>query len=105
MAPRLALMSGYFSDRWYRRVPIARLVWWDMLTIGTLLNGALTLTGLIALANKLPEAMAVACLILLIPYNLFIAASVIRTAARPHTRYTLPVQLLALGWLTTFTLI
>lgn len=84
---------------------MARLVWWDMLTIGTLLNGALTLTGLIALANGLPEDVGVACIILLLPYNLFIAASVIRTAACPHTRYTLPVQLLALGWLTTFTLI
>ncbi|MDP3287340.1 MAG: hypothetical protein Q8M64_03445 [Methyloversatilis sp.] len=98
-------MPEFFVARWHCRIPIARLFWWDMLLVGTAINGALTLAGLLAIANRLPDAAAHIAFALLLPYNLFMFIAVVRTSSRRRTPFAPLFQLTSLIWLVTFTLI
>lgn len=98
-------MTEFFVARWQCRIPLARLFWWDMLLVGTAINGALTLAGLLAIANRLPDAVAHVAFALLLPYNLFIFLSVVRTSSRQRTPFAPLFQLSGLIWLVSLTLI
>jgi hypothetical protein len=89
----------FFADRWNGNAPLGRLFWRDMLVVGSALNVAATLASLGLLAAKVPLAAALGVHALPIPYNVFLAFAVWRTAERHGGALTLFYQLAAVAWL------
>jgi hypothetical protein len=71
---------SYFAARWHGEVPLKPLFWWDMLTVGTLVNALAGLVSLMLLARGLHPGLWVAWHFLLVPYNLFLLLVVWRAA-------------------------
>ena len=67
----------YFSCRWRGQVALLKLLIWDMLAVGTVLNFATGFLALILL-TKGATASAVIVHFALIPYNLFLLLAVLR---------------------------
>lgn len=70
--------SQYFLSRWHAQIPLNTIFWRDLLLIGTLLNVAVLVASLIAVAAGFPPYIALVAHILLVPYNLFLMLSVWR---------------------------
>jgi hypothetical protein len=76
----VARSSGFFTSRWRREVSLGRLVWLDMMLVGTLLNVVAHFAGLMALGFKADLWVALAIMQAPLPYNIFLVAAVWRTA-------------------------
>ena len=83
---------GFFATRWSGERPLAALFWRDMLLWGTLINLAATLAGALLLGVKAPAWLAATVHFAPVPWNLFLLASVWRSAERLGAAR-------ALGWL------
>lgn len=68
----------FFRLRWHGRVPLATLLWRDMVCVGTLVNLAASFLGLAALALGAHGGLAVALHLAPLPYNVFLLAAVLR---------------------------
>ena len=92
-------MSRFFAARWRGSVALERLFWRDLIIVGTAINIAATLAALGLLAAKAPLAAALAVHIAPLPYNLFLAFAVWRTAERRGGGLAFAYQLAAIAWL------
>jgi len=84
---------AYIGARWNGRIPPRRLVWWEVLTVGTLVNAVAGLASLILLTRGIDGGTWVALHFLLLPYNVFLLLAVWRTA-----RAGVFHRALAVGW-------
>jgi hypothetical protein len=71
-------ISAFFRLRWHGQVPLAVLLWRDMVCVGTLVNLAASFLGLAALALGAHGGIAVALHLAPLPYNVFLLAAVLR---------------------------
>jgi hypothetical protein len=78
----MASLIGFFSRRWRGDVPLSRVLWLDMLGIGTFINLLASLAALILLSQKLDPRIAVALHFAPLPYNLFLFMAVWRSPQR-----------------------
>ncbi|MBW8371470.1 MAG: hypothetical protein K0M66_10945 [Thiobacillus sp.] len=96
-----ATFSGnYFSRRWHGQVPLAVLLWRDMLGVGTVVNLIVTILALTAIIRGAHAGLAVALHFAPMPYNLFLFAAIWRAPDR--NTFT---SIVAAGWLAVVTLI
>lgn len=98
-------IGAFFSARWSGGVPIERLFWRDLILVGTGVNIAATLASLGLLAAKAPLGAALAVHFAPLPYNLFLAFAVWRTAERRGSRAAFAWQMAATLWLVVAILI
>lgn len=92
-------IGSFFSTRWSGGVPIEQLFWRDLILVGTGVNIAATLVSLGLLAAKAPLAAALAVHFAPLPYNLFLAFAVWRTAEIRGSRTAFAWQMAAVFWL------
>ncbi len=92
--------GNFFSRRWYGQLPLAVLLWRDMLGVGTLINVLATVLALAVMVQGAHPAVAVALHFAPLPYNVFLFAAVWRS---PHRDF--PASAIAAGWLAAVTLI
>ncbi len=85
---------GFFSDRWQARVPLRTLFWRDMWAVGSVANLFVGFLSLMAMAQRWGDGWALSLHFALLPYNLFLAAAVWRSAGSADWR-----RLCALVWL------
>ncbi len=71
---------AFFVRRWRRQVPLALIFWRDMIVVGSALNLASAFAGLMALGFKADLLVAMLIYHAPLPYNIFIAAAIWRTA-------------------------
>jgi hypothetical protein len=74
--------AGFLRARWQGEVPLDRLFGRDMLLVGTALNIASLVLALMLLGLKLPLWVVLAVYFLPVPYNIFLAIAVWRTAEK-----------------------
>ncbi|MEQ1952291.1 hypothetical protein [Mesorhizobium sp. CN2-181] len=92
-------IGGFFTARWRGEVPLATLFWRDTIVIGTAINIAATVASLGLLAAKVPLWVALAVHFGPLPYNLFLAFAVWRTADRRGGWAGFFCQTMSLLWL------
>ena len=92
-------ISGFFTARWMGEVPLEKLFWRDTIIVGTAINIAATLASLGLLAAKVPLLVALAVHFGPLPYNLFLAFAVWRTADRRGGWAGFFCQTISLLWL------
>lgn len=68
----------YFSERWRAQIPFRSLFWRDLIVRATLINLLSTFMGLMLIAQGYPSSWAFVLYLLVLPYNLFLAISVLR---------------------------
>lgn len=71
-------LVSFFRLRWLGQIPLAVLLWRDMVWIGTLINLAASFLALVALALGAHGGLAVALHLAPLPYNIFLLAAVLR---------------------------
>lgn len=76
-----ASWAQYFSGRWSGQVAQSKLLIWDMLGVGSVLNLATGFLALILL-TKGATATAVVVHFALLPYNFFLLLAVLRQSNR-----------------------
>lgn len=94
------MLGQYFSRRWYGRVPLAVLLWRDMLGVGTLVNLIATILALAAIIQGAHAGFAVALHLAPMPYNLFLFAALWRAPDRNFL-----TTVIAAGWLVVVTFV
>jgi len=94
----LSALAGFFRARWCVEVPLGRALWWDMACIGTVVNLAAGLAGMLLLTTNLPAALGALVYFLPLPYNLLLLVSVWRSAATVPGPRAVTAQLLATTW-------
>lgn len=72
-------MQDFLRSRWRGQVPAQRLLWRDMLAIGTVLNLAASFVALMSAAQGAPTWVAVLLHFTPLPWNLFLLLSLLRT--------------------------
>jgi hypothetical protein len=75
------MLLSFFRDRWNGRTPLPRLLWHDMLVVGTLLNLSASLLALFVLASDGHAGLAVTLHLAPLPYNIFLLAALQRHPA------------------------
>ena len=96
---------GFFQRRWHRQVPLDLLFWRDMVIVGTAINLAAVLCGLIALATKTELAIALLIIHAPLPYNIFLTAAVWRTSELAGPKKAASARTGAVLWLVIATLL
>jgi hypothetical protein len=89
---------NFFATRWRGERPLSALFWRDMMLWGSLINIAATIAGALLLGFKAPAWLAVAIHFSPVPWNLFLLASVWRTADRLGPARAFGWQLAATAW-------
>ena len=97
--------GSFFAARWRGEVPLTRLLWRDMLLVGTLVNLLTSFLGLMLFTTEAPTALAAAVYFSPLPYNVFLLAAVWRTADRAGQPPLSAARVIALAWLVLATLI
>ncbi|MER2534607.1 MAG: hypothetical protein ABTQ31_05520 [Rhizobiaceae bacterium] len=90
---------GFFARRWRREVSLGRLLWLDMLLVGSALNVAAAFAGLMALGFKAGLPVALALMHAPLPYNIFLVAAVWRRADRAPPAAAASARAAAALWL------
>jgi hypothetical protein len=75
-------IGSFFRSRWNGKEPLDRLFWRDMMLVGTGLNIASSAAALVLLGLKMPLALVLAVHFSPVPYNIFLAMAVWRTAEK-----------------------
>ena len=91
--------AGFLASRWQRQVPLALLFWRDMVVVGSAINLAAAFAGLMALGFKAGLATALLVFHLPLPYNIFIAGAVWRTADLAESKAASSARAGAVLWL------
>ncbi|MBZ9695782.1 hypothetical protein FJ872_28230 [Mesorhizobium sp. B2-5-9] len=74
------MIADFFRSRWLGEVPIDRLFWRDMMLVGTAINIGSSAAALILLGLKMPLGLVLAVHFAPVPYSIFLALAVWRTA-------------------------
>lgn len=98
-ARQIRQAGGFFAARWRGAVALDRLFWIDMVLVATLLNIAAAFASVLLFGFKLPAWLAVAVYLSPLPYNVFLALAVWRTAERAAPPSATGYRLGALVWL------
>ncbi len=93
-------LLSFFVRRWHGQVPLSRLLWLDMVGIGTLINVLASVAALILMAQRVDMRLAVALHFSPVVYNLFLALAVWRSPQR-----TALTSLVAFAWLALMTVV
>lgn len=96
---------AFFVRRWRRQVPLGLLFWRDMIVVGTAVNLAMAFVSLMALGFKADLAVAMLIYFSPLPYNLFLAGAVWRTADLADATRASSARIGAAGWLVAATLL
>lgn len=91
---------GFFVRRWRGEVALSRLVWWDMICVGSLINLAVTFLGLALASQGVALGIAAGVYFAPLPYNLFLFAAVWRSPRRTTT-----ISVVAALWLVAVTIL
>ena len=75
--------GNYISRRWNGQTPWSRLLWRDMLGVGTLINLAATVLALVAAIQHAQTAFVALLHFAPVPYNLFLFTALLRAPQRP----------------------
>lgn len=94
------MLNQYFSRRWHGQVPLAKILWRDMLGVGTLVNLIATILALAAIIQGAHAGVAVALHFAPMPYNLFLFAALWRAPDRNFF-----TTVIAAGWLVAVTFV
>ncbi|MBZ9737548.1 MULTISPECIES: hypothetical protein [unclassified Mesorhizobium] len=76
------MMVDFFGARWRGQIPLERLFWRDTMLIATAINIASSAAALVLLGLKMPLALVLAVHFAPVPYNVFLALAVWRTAEK-----------------------
>ncbi len=95
----------FFADRWNGSVPVATLFWRDAILVATMVNLAATLAALALFASGASNLVAMAAYLAPLPYTLFLAFAVWRSAERLETPARHLYQFGAVAWLMAAVLI
>jgi len=98
-------VSAFFTARWRREVPLDRLLWVDMILVGTMINLATTFVALMMLGFKAPTIVAIGTHFAALPYNAFLFAAAWRTADRVDAVRAMTARAIAAAWLVLAVLI
>ncbi len=79
--PKLGLPSR-LRTLWLGEAPLRIVFWWHAMAVGTLLNVLATLLFVFLQSLEMPDAVGLAAFFLPVPYNIFIAIAVWRSAGR-----------------------
>jgi hypothetical protein len=74
--------TGYFTRRWRGEVSPSRLLWRDMIGVGTLINLLASFAALMLAAQGVALPLAVALHFAPLPLNVFLFAALWRTPRR-----------------------
>jgi hypothetical protein len=97
--------SAFFMRRWQRQVPLGLLFWRDMIVVGSAINLAAAFASLVALGFKADLAIAMLIYLAPMPYNIFLAGAVWRTAERVDAVKASSARLGAILWLAAATVL
>jgi hypothetical protein len=97
--------AGFLASRWHRQVPLGLLFWRDMVVFGSAVNLAFAFGGLMALGFKAGLPIALLVFHLPLPYNIFIAGAVWRTADLAAPRAASSARAGAALWLVAMLLV
>ena len=97
--------AGFFVRRWRREVSLGTLFWRDMMVVGSLINLATAFASLMALGFKAGALAASLVFLSPLPYNIFLAAAVWRTADLADARTAAFYRFAAAAWLVLATVI
>ena len=98
------VVRRFFRSRWRGAVPLGLLLWRDMILVASALNALASMTALGLLGAGAPPLVALPVHFAFLPYNLFLALCVWRTAERMGAS-TVGYMLLATAWLVLVTII
>lgn len=90
-------VAAYVIALWRGEIPLARIFWTDMLTIGTAINVA----GMIAAIALFLSGQVVAGVVVHfapVPYNLLLLLGVWHAAQREGSEWSFAVQVVAVVW-------
>lgn len=93
-------MSAYLVRRWRGEVALRTLLWRDMILVGTAINLVLGVAALVVLARDAPLWLVLLLHFAATPYNIFLAASALRSTQR-----TVASTAIAMLWLAVVTLL
>ncbi|RYY92617.1 MAG: hypothetical protein EOO24_28635 [Comamonadaceae bacterium] len=93
-------MSAYLVRRWRGEVALRTLLWRDMVLVGTAINLVLGVAALVVLARGAPLWLVLLLHFAATPYNIFLAASALRSTHR-----TVASTAIAMLWLAVVTLL
>ena len=79
-------------------MPLSRVLWHDMLVVGTVVNVATGLAGLLLFANEAPTALAASVYFAPLPYNVFLLAAVWRGAEQAAAAQAAIARAVSLVW-------
>jgi len=89
----------YFKDIWTGALPLSRLLWFDTLLIGTLVN-IVSLVAMLALfVAHAPTALAFTIFLAPIPYNILLFIGVWRSASKEKEDWAFLARAIASIWL------
>jgi hypothetical protein len=97
-------VADFFRARWLGEVSLGLLIWRDMLLVASALNAIASMAALGLLALDVPPMLALPVHFAFVPYNIFLALSIWRTAERTGGS-TVGYMLLAALWLVLVTVI
>ena len=96
---------GFFLRRWRRQVPLGTLFWRDMILVGSVINLVTAFVALMALGMKAGLTITILIFHAPLPYNLFLVASVWRTADIADPKTASSARFGAAIWLAAATLL
>ncbi len=92
-------MIRYFRDLWTGALPLTRMLWVDMLVIGTLVNFATLVAMLVLFVAHVPAAVAFTVFLAPTPYNVALFVGVWRSSLREKADWAFLARAIASIWL------
>lgn len=92
-------MTGYFRSLTTGTLPLSRVLWFDMLAVGTLVNAASLVVMLVLFAAHAPVAVAFVVFLLPIPYNIALFVGVWRSSTGEADNWAFLARAIASIWL------
>jgi hypothetical protein len=89
--------------RWRGEAPLDRVLWTDMLLIGTAVNAATTVIALFLISSDAPSAFVVAIYFAPLPLNAFLVFAVWRSAEAASATTAFAAKAISLVWLVAAT--
>ena len=89
-----ASSGNYFSRRWNGQIPWSKLLWRDILGVGTVVNLAATFLAVAAAIQHAETAFVALLHFAPLPFNLFLFTALLRAPQRPGIAVTI-----AAAWL------
>jgi hypothetical protein len=92
-------VGSFFRSRWLGQVPLGRLFWRDMMLVATMINIASSAAALVLLGLKTPLGLVLTVHFAPVPYNIFLAVAVWRTAEKTQGAKASLLMLVSALWL------